>query len=931
MKKPTPFGKYYLLERINVGGMAEVFRAKAFGVEGFERLVAVKRILPNIAEDKEFIRMFIEEAKLSVQLNHANIAQIFDLGVVDGAYYIALEHVHGRDLRGIFDRCRQLGEAMPVSQACFMVMKVCEGLDYAHNKRDQAGRELSLVHRDVSPQNVLISFEGEVKIIDFGIAKAAGKGSKTQAGILKGKFGYMSPEQVRGLPVDRRSDVFSCGIVLYELLTGERLFVGESDFSTLEKVRNVEILPPSTYNRKIPDELERIVLKALAKDVEDRYQNAIDLHDELQAFVYTAGEFYSRKDLAGWMKKTFGREIEEETAKLETYRQLKPPPTEAPPAVARTSTGSKPPMHTPPPRRSTQAMNAVGGTKPPPPPTRVSQQLPVVPPGASQPPAQMSSRKDDSGGLAWDDDELETQIYDNPEDDPKNQKPAMVGGRPSKMLPLQPGLMTPHPSQPLAAAPSDELPERTATLPGGSAVPSLASAASVSSGPDLSSLVSSTSKGWESGASGSSPAATINGIGLNGASQRKLATGSNQTVAPEASSRASAMEAPAFNFDSPRIDTGARDLFDPMASFGSRVTKQRSGKKGILLLAIGGAVAAAIAVVVVIAMSDKGGEQAASTTPPIEDKQPAAAPIAAGDQNTGFDLYVSPSGVTQWKLDGETRTDRLPSRIRGITPGPHTVTIEAPAGFMSETQTVNVEMSKSGRVDITLQAIQGITGVFESTPPGANVSLIIDGKREVLGPAPVKSALDPRKTYQVLFEKAGYVSVNRPISFTGALEEKTVVNLEKAGSVAEVKQPAVVKQPEIAKLPEVKQPKDPKVKQPEVKQPEVKQPEVKGDGPKIDDTQVGVKDPTLPKEPKTAPKAGGQGTLTLGSKPPCEIYVDGTATGLHTPQKDMKLSAGKHRITLINNEFGIKESFAIEVKADEPTKMIKDYSDRLPK
>ena len=325
MKKPTPFGKYFLLERINVGGMAEVFRAKAFGVEGFERLVAVKRILPNVAEDPEFIRMFIEEAKLSVQLNHANIAQIFDLGVVDGAYYIALEHVHGRDLRIMFDRCRQLGEPMPVSQACFIVMKVCEGLDYAHNKRDQSGRELHLVHRDVSPQNVLVSFEGEVKLIDFGIAKAAGNGSKTQAGILKGKFGYMSPEQVRGIPIDRRSDVFSCGIVLYEMLTGERLFVGESDFSTLEKVRNVEILPPSTYNRRIPEELERIVLKALAKSyVEDRYQNAIDLHDELQAFVYTAGEFYSRKDLAGWMKKTFGKEIEEETAKLETYRQLAP-------------------------------------------------------------------------------------------------------------------------------------------------------------------------------------------------------------------------------------------------------------------------------------------------------------------------------------------------------------------------------------------------------------------------------------------------------------------------------------------------------------------------------------------------------------------------------------------------------------------------------
>ena len=292
MKKPIPFGKYYLLERINVGGMAEVFRAKAYGVEGFERLLAVKRILPNIAEDAEFITMFIDEAKIAVQLNHANIAQIFDLGVVDGSYFIALEHVFGRDLRAIFERSRQKGEPMPVAQACFAIMKMCEGLDYAHNKRDAQGREMNLVHRDVSPQNVIVSFEGEVKIIDFGIAKAAGKVGKTQAGILKGKFGYMSPEQVRGLPIDRRSDIFSTGIVLYELLTNERLFVGESDFSTLEKVRNVEILPPSTYNRKIPDELERIVLKALAKDVDDRYQNAIDLHAELQAFVYTAGEFY---------------------------------------------------------------------------------------------------------------------------------------------------------------------------------------------------------------------------------------------------------------------------------------------------------------------------------------------------------------------------------------------------------------------------------------------------------------------------------------------------------------------------------------------------------------------------------------------------------------------------------------------------------------
>ncbi len=325
LKKPVPFGKYYLLERINVGGMAEVFKAKTFGVEGFERLLAVKRILPNIAEDEEFITMFIDEAKIAVQLQHANIAQIFDLGKVDESYFIALEYVNGRDLRSIFDRMRSRGESLPIAMACWVMMQICEGLDYAHNKRDGQGRELHLIHRDISPQNVLIGYDGEVKLIDFGIAKAAGKASTTQAGILKGKFGYMSPEQVRGLPIDKRSDIFAVGIVLYELLTGERLFVGETDFSTLEKVRNVEIVPPSSYNKKIPAELERLMLKALARDPEDRYSNAIDLHDDLQSFLYSIGEFYSRKDLAGWMKKTFAAEIEEDNAKIEQYRQIAPP------------------------------------------------------------------------------------------------------------------------------------------------------------------------------------------------------------------------------------------------------------------------------------------------------------------------------------------------------------------------------------------------------------------------------------------------------------------------------------------------------------------------------------------------------------------------------------------------------------------------------
>jgi serine/threonine protein kinase len=925
VKKPTPFGKYFLLERINVGGMAEVFRAKAFGVEGFERLVAVKRILPNIAEDKEFIRMFIEEAKLSVQLNHANIAQIFDLGVVDGSYYIALEHVHGRDLRGIFDRCRQGGEAMPVAQACFVVMKVCEGLDYAHNKRDQGGRELSLVHRDVSPQNVLVSFEGEVKLIDFGIAKAAGKGSKTQAGILKGKFGYMSPEQVRGLPIDRRSDVFSCGIVLYELLTGERLFVGESDFSTLEKVRNVEILPPSTYNRKIPDELERIVLKALAKDTDDRYQNAIDLHDELQAFVYTSGEFYSRKDLAGWMKKTFGKEIEDETAKLESYRQLKPPPTPDPGiAVPRTSTSqqraAKPPA-APGSPRATQGMPAVSNPaiKPPPPPAgRMTgampavQQQPITGDGAT-------SRVKKEDGLSWDDDELETQIYDNPDDDPKNR------GKNSKPLPTAPAIdASVSPSATIRGVP-----------PAAADVPSLATANSATASPtmqgpapDLSSLVS-TAKGWESGAPAPAvtPAATLNGMGaVNG-------TGNGVAVTTKASMPLPAQRDAVFESSSSRSMP-----FDPMATFGSSMglaQRQRKDNK-MMILGIAGAAVAVGAVIAVIAFT--GGDKSSSTTTTASTgSSQSPVEVPASDPNTGFDLYVQPAGVTQWKLDGDARSDKLPLQIRNVTPGQHKIQIEAPPGFLSQSREVTVERGKAPKIEIVLSPIAGIHGVFDSTPPGATVSLIIEGKRETLGPSPVKAPLDPRLTYQVLFEKPGYVSVNRPVVFTGSLEEKIVVPLEKAG--AGTPEPPATNDPKPNTTvvtntkpndkvkpgtgPVTKIDKDPKPSGSETK-PNTDTKPVTNEKPTNTDTK-----PVTNEKPEVA--KGGNGVLKLGAKPRCEIYIDGASTGLFTPQLDLKLSAGKHRITLVNNEFGIRESFSVDIKADATEKVTKDYSDKLPK
>jgi len=325
MRKPTIFGKYLLLERVNVGGMAEVFIAKAFGVEGFERILAIKKILPTMAEDEEFITMFIDEARISVQLNHANIVHIHELGKHDDAYFIAMEYVSGRDLRTMLERYRRRKEIMPTAQAVFVASKICEGLDYAHRKKDARGQELMIIHRDVSPQNILCSYEGEVKIIDFGIAKAANRSQKTQAGILKGKFGYMSPEQVRGLPIDRRSDVFAVGVILYEMLTGEKLFVGESDFSTLEKVRNAEVASPRQFNPNIPPGLEKVVMKALTREAEDRYQWASDLQEDLMRFLLAGDAIYSAKHLSTFMKEAFAEDLMRESEKMERFANIDRP------------------------------------------------------------------------------------------------------------------------------------------------------------------------------------------------------------------------------------------------------------------------------------------------------------------------------------------------------------------------------------------------------------------------------------------------------------------------------------------------------------------------------------------------------------------------------------------------------------------------------
>lgn len=304
------FGKYLLLNKIGLGGMAEVHLAKQKGIKGFEKVLAIKRILPHLTEDSEFVTMFINEAKLVALLSHQNIVQIFDLGHFENNYYIAMEYVMGKDLRSVLQQANSLNRPLSTSQCLLIASKILAGLDYAHRKKDLSGKDLSIVHRDVSPQNVLVSYEGEIKLVDFGIAKAASQSTETQAGFIKGKLAYMAPEQAWGKQVDCRTDVFAAGIILYEMLTGCRLFKGENEISILEKVREAKILPPpSQINKEVSPELEAILLKALAKDPDNRFQTASEFELALEDHVTQKAYDFSAIRLSHFLQKLFANDL----------------------------------------------------------------------------------------------------------------------------------------------------------------------------------------------------------------------------------------------------------------------------------------------------------------------------------------------------------------------------------------------------------------------------------------------------------------------------------------------------------------------------------------------------------------------------------------------------------------------------------------------
>ncbi len=353
---PQLFGKYQLLKKLATGGMAEVWLARQKGIEGFAKNVVVKRILPHLAEDREFVDMFGNEARIAARFNHPNIAQVYEFGEANGTYFIAMEFIHGEDLGRVMRKAYNAGGWIARPLAIRIVAAACEGLYYAHTRSDDSGRPLKVVHRDISPQNILISFDGSVKLVDFGIAKAADQATATKSGAIKGKFAYMAPEQAAGKPLDHRADIFAIGLVLYELLTGTRPLKRESELGTLQAAMECNILPPSQV-ADCPPELDEVVMRALAKAADDRYRDARQMQLALEEFLVGQRWVAGSVQISELMETLFADRLDEEK------RSGNPEPRGEESMSAMPVPPEPPPEEPPPPPRSSSRMEPRAATQ----------------------------------------------------------------------------------------------------------------------------------------------------------------------------------------------------------------------------------------------------------------------------------------------------------------------------------------------------------------------------------------------------------------------------------------------------------------------------------------------------------------------------------------------------------------------------------------
>ena len=308
-RETTRLGSFEIVRKLARGGMAEIFLARTRGPSGFEKLVVLKKVLPKYAGKDRFVQLFLEEAKLAASLDHPNIAQVYDIGMIDGSYFFTMEYLHGQDVRSILHRTWRTGERFPIEHAVQITRHVASALHFAHEKQRSDGALLGIVHRDVSPSNIIVTYDGATKLLDFGVAKTAASTVKTRTGALKGKISYMSPEQARGAPLDRRSDIFSLGIVLWEMVTTQRLYRGENDLATLQLIINHPAKSPRAVRPDCPPELERIVMRALADDLRARYATAEQLVTDLDELAREHKLKQSPTALAATMNQLFAPEL----------------------------------------------------------------------------------------------------------------------------------------------------------------------------------------------------------------------------------------------------------------------------------------------------------------------------------------------------------------------------------------------------------------------------------------------------------------------------------------------------------------------------------------------------------------------------------------------------------------------------------------------
>ncbi|MFN0061522.1 MAG: protein kinase domain-containing protein [Myxococcaceae bacterium] len=318
------YGKYYLIRQLAEGGMAQIYLAKQVGPEGFERNVVIKRMLPHLSQAPDFVGMFLDEARLAAQLAHQNIVQISELGFADGCYYICMEYLAGEDFSTILRTASTRRQYVPLNVAVAIIAEAAQGLHFAHEFTDGQGRCLNIVHRDISPSNILVTYQGGVKVLDFGIAKAESRITQTTAGIVKGKYMYMAAEQAKGLELDRRADVYSLGVSLYEALTNTRAFARDNDLAVLNAVLRGDFKPLRTLRPEIPGELEAIVLKAMSHEREDRYQTAAAMAHDLERFLDAGTSASGGKQIATYVQALFGDERVAQRSRIPTLSALVP-------------------------------------------------------------------------------------------------------------------------------------------------------------------------------------------------------------------------------------------------------------------------------------------------------------------------------------------------------------------------------------------------------------------------------------------------------------------------------------------------------------------------------------------------------------------------------------------------------------------------------